>query len=265
MTLIQAVVLAVVQGLTEFLPVSSAAHLILVSRLTGWVDHGLAFDTAVHAGTLAAVVVYFRHDLLRMAGSLRPGAPSGDRRLLGALAVATLPALLAGALTAGLVGTYLRSPLVIAGTTLFFAVLLWLADRFTPKSLDVPAIGWKKALWIGLAQVLALVPGTSRSGITITAGLALGLTREAAARFSFLLSIPIIAAAGAWGFLQAWRAGEAMDLALFTLGALLAAIVAWLTIAAFLAWVRRAGLTPFVIYRLVLGSLLLVWFWPSGS
>lgn len=265
MTLIQVIVLAVVQGLTEFLPISSAAHLILVSRVTGWVDQGLAFDTAVHAGTLAAVVVYFRHDLLRMAGALRAHAPDEDRRLLGAVAIATLPALLVGVLVAGLVSTYLRSPLLIAGTTLLFAVLLWLADRFTPKNLGVAAVGWKKALLVGLAQVLALIPGTSRSGITITAGLALGLTREAAARFSFLMSIPIIAAAGAWGFLKAVRTGETMDFAMFALGALISGIVGWLTIAAFLAWLRRAGLTPFVIYRLALGTVLLIWFWPAGT
>lgn len=265
MTLLQLVVLAVVQGLTEFLPVSSAAHLILVSRFTDWADQGLAFDTATHVGTLIAVMIYFRRDLARMAVSMRPNAPQADRRLLRALIVATLPALMVGALAAGFVEAFLREPLLIAGTTIFFALVLLVADRTGIQQRGVDSVGWKTGLWIGLAQVLALIPGTSRSGITITAAMFLGLRRDAAARFSFLMSIPIIAAAGGWGFLQAFRAGESVDLFNFGLAAAISGMVAWATVAAFLAWLKRHGMTPFVIYRLVLGVVLLAWFWPGTN
>jgi undecaprenyl-diphosphatase len=260
-TALQLVVLAVIQGLSEFLPVSSSAHLVLVSQLTDWPDQGLAFDAAVHAGTLAAVVVYFRRDLVDLAaGGLRAGGDPAQRRLLVALAVATLPALAVGALAADWIEAWLRSPQLIAATTIAFGLLLGLADRFSRRTRTAESLGLTEALLIGLAQVLALIPGTSRSGITISAGLAMGLTREQAARFSFLLSIPIIAAAGAWGFATGLAAGGTFDLGRFAAAAALAGVVAWLTIAAFLAWLRRYGMTPFVLYRLALGALLLAWF-----
>lgn len=265
MTLIQLIVLALVQGLTEFLPISSSAHLILPAELSDWEDQGLAFDAAVHLGTLAAVVAYFRRDLWRMALAVRPRAPAADRRLLGWLVLATLPAVIVGAAAASWIGANLRSGLVIAWATIIFALFLWAADRFAPQRHAVEAVGWKRALWIGLAQVLALVPGTSRAGVTITAGLALGLTREAAARFSFLMSIPVIAAAGGLMLLKTLRGGEPVDATQFLIGVLVSGTVAWATIALFLAWLKRHGMTPFVVYRLALGILLLVLLHSYGS
>ena len=263
MTPLQLIVLAVIQGISEFLPVSSSAHLILVGQFSGWADQGLAFDAAVHAGTLTAVVVYFRRDLgaLARAGLDRDGDPVQRRLLLG-LALASLPALAVGALAAGWIELWLRSPLVIAATTVGFGLALGLADRFGAGRRLMESLNLRGALLIGLAQVLALVPGTSRSGITITAGLAMGLEREAAARYSFLLSIPIITAAGGWGFVSGLAEGGSFEFGRFLMGALISGVFAWLTIAAFLAWLRRFGMAPFVVYRLILGIFLLIWFWP---
>ncbi|MDT8408301.1 MAG: undecaprenyl-diphosphate phosphatase [Wenzhouxiangellaceae bacterium] len=260
---IQIVLLALIQGVSEFLPVSSSAHLVLFSHFSDWADQGLAFDAAVHAGTLAAVILYFRHDLAKLLRGGLGGSDPVQRTLLIGLALATVPALLVGALASTIIETSLRSPLLIAATTIVFGLALGVADRLGVRSKSIESLSLKSALMIGLAQVLALVPGTSRSGVTITAALALGLTREAAARYSFLLSIPIIAAAGGWGFLQGMRRGGSFELGQFLLGAGISGVFAWLTIAAFLAWLRRAGMTPFVVYRLILGAFLLVWFWPN--
>ena len=263
MTWLQIVVLALIQGVSEFLPVSSSAHLVLVSHFSDWVDQGLAFDAAVHVGTLVAVMIYFRSDLIRLLSAATGRGHAAEKTLLLALLIATLPALLVGAVASGWIELWLRSPLLIAATTILFGLLLGLADSFGQKRKTVESIGPKSALWIGLSQVLALVPGTSRSGVTITAGLALGLTREAAARFSFLLSIPIIAAAGGWGFVSGLRDGGRFELMQFLLGATVSSVFAWLTIAVFMAWLRRFGMMPFVVYRLILGVFLLVWFWPG--
>jgi len=187
---VQVIVLALVQGLTEFLPVSSSAHLVLVAPLLGWPDQGLAFDIAVHLGTLGAVVVYFRQHLFGLAsGMIRPGV---ERQEVLNLALATLPAVIAGFALADWLESWARAPEVIMLTTLCFGLLLGFADR---KGGGVAQITLSIALVIGLFQVLALVPGTSRSGITMTAALLLGVSRVEAARFSFLLSIPIIAGA----------------------------------------------------------------------
>ena len=264
MTWLQIVVLALIQGVSEFLPVSSSAHLALVNQFTDWVDQGLAFDAAVHAGTLAAVLMYFRRDLAQLVASLTDSASTVHRTLFWALVVATLPALLVGAVASSWIELWLRSPLLIAATTITFGLLLGLADMLGKKQQPIECIGPKSALFIGLSQMLALIPGTSRSGVTITAGLALGLTREAAARFSFLLSIPIIAAAGGWGFVSGLREGGSFELAQFVLGATVSGVFAWLTIALFMAWLKRFGMMPFVLYRLALGLFLLIWFWPEG-
>jgi len=262
-TALQILVLALIQGVSEFLPVSSSAHLILVAQLSTWGDQGLAFDAAVHAGTLTAVVMYFRSELIALAraGLDRNGDPI-QRRLLAGLAIATLPALVVGALAADLIEIWLRSPLVIAITTIAFGLVLWLADRFGTRNRRLETLGIRGAVFIGLAQVLALVPGTSRSGITISAALALGLEREAAARYSFLLSIPIIAAAGGWGFVNGLADGGSFEFGRFLVAAAISGLFAWLTITVFLAWLRRFGMAPFVAYRLILGAFLLYWFWP---
>jgi len=264
MTALQLIVLALIQGISEFLPVSSSAHLILVGQFAHWADQGLAFDAAVHAGTLTAVMLYFRRDLAALArAALRRDGDPVQRRLLLGLALASLPALAVGALAAGWIELWLRSPLVIAATTIVFGLALGLADRLGARRRRMESLNLRGALLIGLAQMLALVPGTSRSGVTITAALALGLEREAAARYSFLLSIPIIAAAGGWGLVSGLAAGGGFEFGRFLVGALIAGVFAWLTIAAFLAWLRRFGLAPFVIYRLILGVFVLIWFWPD--
>ncbi len=258
---LQAILLAFVQGLTEFLPISSSAHLILPAQLFGWVDQGVAFDIAVHVGTLLAVLAYFRSELLiLLQGSLRAlstGRLNAEATLVLQLALATLPVGLAGVLLLELISDEFRSIPVIAATTIGFGILLAVADRSDGGERE---LNWKAALWIGLAQVLALVPGTSRSGITITAGLFCGLGREQAARFSFLLSIPVILAAAALAGIEAGSAGLAISWAPTLVATTIAALTAYATIAFFLAWVQRLGMLPFAIYRCLLGlMLLLVW------
>lgn len=259
--------LGLLQGLTEFLPISSSAHLILLPVLVGWTDQGLAFDVAVHVGTLFAVLAYFRRELLRMVRSclraLRTGVLDADARLAGLIALGTAPVVLAGLLldavgSLGVTGAaaLFRGAAVIASTTVGFALLLWWADRRGSRSRHESSLNWRDALLVGAAQVLALIPGTSRSGITITAALALGFERKAAARYSFLLSIPVIAAAGLRSAATAFEAPEATDWAALSLGAVVSAVSAWLTIHLFLRLMERIGLLPFVIYRLVLGALL---------
>jgi len=263
LTLLQIVVLSVIQGLTEFLPVSSSAHLILGSKAFGWPDQGLVFDVATHLGTLLAVFVYFRTELTGMAvACLRAPRDATDRehrRMALYLALASVPALLAGGLLHGLVEGHLRDLRIIAWATLGFGLLLWVADAAGRRSRDLGRMTLGRALAIGLAQALALVPGTSRSGITITAGRFLGFTPEAAARFSFLLSIPVIGAAGSYGALRVATHDTDVQWSQFLLAMGLSAVAGWVCIAAFLALLRRVGLLPFVLYRLALG-LTLLWF-----
>lgn len=255
MQIVQVVVLAVTQGLTEFLPISSSGHLVLVPVFVGWPDQGLAFDIAVHAGTLAAVVVYFRKDLVNMCLSLAaPASPDG--RLAWQLVVATVPLGLAGLVFADLVETVLRSPLVIAGASAGFGVTLWLADALGPRQRTERSLGWWDSLLIGLGQALALIPGTSRSGITMTAGLALGLDREAASRFSFLLAVPAIAMAATWQIIQFSRDPEPIAWHALALATALSAVTAFLAIAVFLKLIGRIGMSVFAVYRIVLAVVI---------
>lgn len=265
MTLIQVVVLALIQGLTEFLPISSSAHLILGGRAVGWPEQGLVFDVATHLGTVLAAVVYFRHDIVRMTAACLRAPASGeefrDRRLVGLLVLASGPALLAGYYGSALVESHLRDVKVIAYATVGFGLLLWWADAKGGRGLDFDRLNWRHAVAIGVAQVLSLIPGVSRSGITITAGRFLGLDAHSAARFSFLLSIPITAAAGVYGALRVWQGSARIEWFEFWLGVGLSAVAGWACIAAFLALVRRIGLLPFVAYRLALGLFLLWLTW----
>jgi undecaprenyl-diphosphatase len=259
MTLLQIIVLSLIQGLTEFLPVSSSAHLILGGRLFGWTDQGLVFDVATHLGTLLAVLVYFRRDLARMARSWagREPAEAASRQLGLILLLASVPAIVAGALLHGWVESSLRDIKVIAVTTIGFGLLLWWADARFARGKDLDAMNLKAGLLIGLAQVLALVPGTSRSGITITAGRMLGFDAASAARFSFLLAIPVIAAAGGYGLWRMIAYGTPTDWLQFGLAVVFSALAGWACIATFLALLKRVGLLPFVLYRLALGLALL--------
>lgn len=264
----QVVVLAVLQGLTEFLPISSSAHLILLPLLSDWPDQGLAFDVAVHVGTLLAVLGYFRRDLVAMAGdwlqSLSAGRRVGDSRMVWFLVVGTVPVGAFGLVVKAVGDEWLRSAEVITAATIFFALLLWWSDRANVAlhrdrvRRGETEIGWRDVLIVGAAQALALIPGASRSGITITAGLAVGLSRETSARFSFLLSIPVVALAGALEALEAWASHEAVAWGAMFAGALISFVCAYATIHFFLKLVERIGLFPFVVYRLVLGALLLV-------
>ncbi|KPP98094.1 undecaprenyl-diphosphate phosphatase [Marinobacter sp. HL-58] len=259
------IVLAIIQGLTEFLPISSSAHLILPSQILGWPDQGLAFDVAVHVGTLAAVIWYFRMEVCRLtvawAGDTARGRVGQDSGLAWAVIAGTVPAGLAGLLLNDFIESSLRSGLVIAASTIGFGLVLWWSDAVGRRVRELPSLTMKDAMIIGVAQALALIPGTSRSGITITAALFLGFGREAAARFSFLLSIPLILAAGLLKTLELVEQGGATDWTAIALGAALSFVSAVICIHLFLKFLERLGLMPFVIYRMILGVLLLVMLW----
>ena len=256
---LQVLVLAAVQGLTEFLPVSSSAHLVLVPVLTGWPDQGLAFDVAVHVGSLAAVLVYFRGDFAAMLrdGLRRPRDAGGHGRLGWLVVIATIPVAVAGLAVDASLSESLRDPLVIAVATIGFGLALLFAERTGAKDRPAESIGTRDAIVIGCAQVIALVPGTSRAGITMTAGLLVGLTPAASARFSFLLSAPVILMAGGWKTLQLAAGAADAGWSALVVGAFVAAVCAYACIHAFLRLIARIGFAPFVAYRLVLGTVLL--------
>lgn len=262
MDMIQIVTLALIQGLTEFLPVSSSAHLILPAQLLGWPDQGLAFDVAVHLGTLSAVMLYFRQDIYLLVrdwlGSLVGRGTTQYSRMAWYVALATVPAVLFGLILkkSGL-DESLRSVTVIMATTLIFGALLGLADHLGKRRMGIEKMTLSRALVIGFSQMLALIPGTSRSGITMTAALMLGFNREAAARFSFLLSIPVIMGAGLLLTLDLVKSPQPVDWGILAGGALLSGVSAMLCIHLFLGVINRMGLMPFVVYRLGLGVALL--------
>jgi undecaprenyl-diphosphatase len=257
----QAVVLSLVQAVTEFLPISSSGHLILVPYFLGWPDQGLSFDVAAHLGTTVAVVAYFRRDLWDLITGFFSGAPGHydfvPRRLGWALVVGTIPAALAGLALESTISTHLRSPLLIAGTTFVYALFLLWADRAGSQQRDLASLGLRDALLIGLAQALALVPGTSRSGITITAALLLGFVRPAAARFAFLLFIPVGILAGGHDLLKLWRTGElGNQLTPILIAILVSGAVGYLVIGWLLGWLRSRPLTVFVVYRIALAAVI---------
>lgn len=260
MTFLHIVVLALVQGITEFLPISSSGHLILVPTLTGWPDQGLLMDVAVHVGTLGAVILYFWRDLWAMLSGLwraLRGKRDPGARLAGCVIVATVPVVVAGYLMNRHMPGGLRSLAVIGWATLGFGVLLYMIDRVGMTVRRVEHLKMGDAVVIGLAQVLALIPGASRSGVTMTAGRLLGMERPDAARFSMLMSIPAILGAGTLKGLELYQAGDAA----LTSAALTAAGIAFgaalIAITVMMAWLKRATFTPFVLYRIVLGGFLL--------
>lgn len=270
---IQIIVLALVQGLTEFLPVSSSAHLILVPQFIGWADQGLAFDVATHFGSLMAVLWYFRKDIQPLCidwfKSIRIQRHTGDSVLAWGVILGTLPAGLAGLLLNDY-AEHFRNPLVIASTTIIFGLLLWYADataqknialrkqeneQFSPKTEHQLTL--KIILFIGFAQALALIPGTSRSGITITAALLMGMSRKASARLSFLLSIPLILAASLLETME--LSSSALHISWLDIfwGTALSAVSAYLCIHYFIRLLDSVGMMPFIVYRLILGTVLL--------
>ncbi|MCY4590981.1 MAG: undecaprenyl-diphosphate phosphatase [Alphaproteobacteria bacterium] len=258
MPLFQLTVLALVQGITEFLPISSSGHLAALPHLMAWPDQGLAIDVAVHAGTLLAVLVYLRHEVAGMIAGLA-GRSTPGLRLALLVILASVPVTVAGFLVLRHLGDVFRSIEVIAWTTLVFGILLGIADRSGAKSRRIEAMTWRDALLIGAAQVLALVPGTSRSGITMTAGLFLGYGRADAARFSLLLGIPAIAGAAVLTGFDLYRHGDAAIGLDAVIAGGLAFVSALLVIHLMMAWLARASFAPFVAYRVLLGLGLIGW------
>ena len=265
MTLLEIIVLAILQGLTEFLPISSSGHLILVPALLGWPDQGIAFDVAVHFGTLSAVMWFFRAEVRGLLAGFftqLSSTRSEDNRRFALLAwliiIGTVPVGLAGILLRDWIAAELRAPLIIAATTAGFGIALWLAERLGVRRRGESDLRVADALLIGIAQALALVPGTSRSGITMTAGMMLGLRPAAAARFSFLLSIPVILLAALLELAKLLGTDVPTDWTALALGTLLSATVAYLTIKYFLKFLDRIGMLPFMLYRLALAFVIVV-------
>ena len=259
---LQAVLLAILQGLTEFLPISSSAHLILPSQILGWGDQGNAFDVAVHVGSLAAVLIYFRKEVADMTVAwfawVFKGNKSADGRLAWAVLWGTVPVGLIGATFHFLkIDEMLRATEVIAATTIIFALVLWWADNQAKQARDEHTLKIKDIVFIGCAQALSLVPGTSRSGITMTAALMLGLTRTAAARFSFLLSIPAIVLSGGLKSYELATGVVPVDWLMLALGAAVSGAAALACIHIFLILLEKIGFKPFIFYRLGLGAVLI--------
>ena len=265
MSMTQIFLLAIIQGVTEFLPVSSSGHLNLLHGLTDLPDQGIIIDVAVHAGTLLAVMIYFRHDVLRLLHGgieiLSPQSakkPSENKSEAIQIIIATLPILPVGALLV-LTGwiDLLRDPKVVAWATIIFTLPLFLADHFRQSNISVAATGWRGAAIIGCAQIFALIPGASRAGVTITAARTLGCTRHDAARFSMLLSIPVIVIFAGLGLMDLLVAGDLTLMGNAALAAVLAAATALVSIHLFMKMTAKLSLLPFVLYRLVLGASLL--------
>tara|TARA_B100000700_G_scaffold317036_1_gene407723 strand:+ start:2455 stop:3252 length:798 start_codon:yes stop_codon:yes gene_type:complete len=262
LTLIQLTIIALIQGITEFLPISSSGHLVLIPDLTGWRDQGLIIDVAVHLGTLGAVIIYFWRDIwMILKGLIRPGKIRRNQglKLVFHMFIATLPLIIVGAIVYEQLGDSLRNAAVVGWATLGFAILLYLADRYNITVNRIEHMTWGRALAIGIAQTLALIPGASRAGTSITMARSLGFERTEAARFAMLLSIPAILAAGSGATLKIIEA-EMLHLltdALFA-GAI-AFIASFMAVVLMMAWLKRANFTPFVIYRILLGTAILVW------
>ena len=264
MDLLHLILLGLVQGLTEFLPISSSAHLVLLPHLLGWEDQGLVYDIAAHLGSLFAVVIYFKKDLQGMfsawTASINGGPATNESYLMWYLLVATLPVAVIGYTSYSFVALWFRSPVIIAIATIFFGLLLWWADVSSKRQRQVTDLKMKDSILIGLAQAIALIPGTSRSGITMTAGLMLGFDRTTAARFSFLLAIPTIVLAGGHEVYRFFIPGVKIDILAFCTVLFVSAISAWFAIKYFLKFLENTGMLPYVVYRFLLGSVLIYLF-----
>lgn len=272
MNLIQAVVLGIIQGLTEFLPISSSAHLIFVSEFIGWGDPGLAFSVALHLGTLIALLAYFWRDIISLVkalvASIRERSLKGDpeRKLSWLLLIGSIPGAVAGALWDSQIEEIFHTPanrllalVVIAGLMAVLGAVLWLAERYARHARELGDIRLSDALLVGLAQALALLPGVSRSGGTITTGLLLGLQRDTAARFSFLLAIPIVGGAGALEMYKVVRAGiPDPELAAFVVGFVSAAVVGYLCVKLLLQYLRQGTVNVFAYYRFAAAAGIIV-------
>ena len=265
MDLFQIIILAIIQGITEFLPVSSSAHLILLSKITDFNDQGLAMDVAAHFGSLLAVILYFYRDLriivaAGIASCIQRQVNNHEAKIFWLIIFASIPVLLIGYFCRDYISSELRAPLVIAGATIVFGLLLWLADVIKGGNRKLLSLSFIDAMIIGLFQVLALIPGTSRSGITITAALFLGFTAKEASRFAFLLAIPVILAATSYEALKLYQSGLNADLITFTIVTVLSAFFAFITIHLFISLIEKTGMLPYVIYRMLLGLVLIYLF-----
>ncbi len=262
MVLYHILILALVQGITEFLPISSSGHLILTSKVLGWPDQGLVMDIAVHVGTLFAVMVYFWRDIWLMATGivrLATGRGNPGARLAFYVIVGTVPVVIVGYFAKDFIETGLRSAEIIAWSTLGFGLLLWISDRIGMTLRTIEHLTWGSALFIGMLQILALIPGTSRSGITMTAARLLGMERRDAARFSMLLSIPTILGAGLLSGYDLYKLGDVSLGQDALIAMVLAFVTAMIAIWGLMQWLRNASFTPFVIYRIILAAGLLYW------
>ena len=261
MSYFEAIILAIVQGITEFLPVSSSAHLILVPELLGWADQGLAFDVAVHVGTLLAVLVFLRKELQAIIPAWLVGWKGFDWDTSGKLGwllvLATIPVGLIGLLAGDYIEAYLRTSLVIAASTLVFGLLLGWADRSGHENQKpMEELTWKQTLTVGIAQAFALIPGTSRSGVTMTAMLAMGFDRVASARFSFLMAVPAIALPGLLKGGELASSGQSVAWDVLMIGVAVSAIMAFSCMHWFMRLIQKVGMTPFVIYRILLAIVI---------
>lgn len=264
MDFVQLILFALLQGITEFLPISSSAHLALLPLLNDSYGHDLYLDVAAHSGTLTAVIYYFWHDIKTMTTSGIRTMPwrknNTEANLFWFIILTTIPVIATGFFGYGLISTYLRGPVVIATTTILFALLLWWYDATGTQQRNAKTICSKDIICIGIAQAIALIPGTSRAGITITAALMLGFDRQTSVRFSLLLSIPTLFCAGCYTAFLLIQKGNATNFIPCIIVAIVSSLVAHLTIKFFLTFVARTGMLPYVIYRCVLGSVLLYFF-----
>ena len=252
----ESIILGIVQGLGEFLPISSSAHLIFVPWLFGWQDPGITFDVALHLGTLIAVITYFYRDwVILIRSGIKEGVNSFNGKLFWYLVIATVPGALIGKLFEEQAETVFRNMLLIGIVLVAMGILLYLADRYAKKSADLSGMNFPKSFLIGISQALAIVPGISRSGITMTTGLALGFNRETAAKFSFLLSTPIILGAGILKIKDITAQSVNLE---FIAGVIMSAIVGFLSIKFLLKYLQKHGFGIFVIYRIVIGIILII-------
>lgn len=259
MTILQALVLGIAQGLGEFLPISSSAHLILIPWLFKWHDPGLTFDVALHLGTLVAVILFFWKDWLKLIRhGFTKGMSSTEGRLFWFIVLASIPGAVVGALLESQAETVFRSPLLIGIMLMVMGLILFWADRANQQRKDFETVTLKQSLWIGLSQAFAIIPGVSRSGVTMTTGLFLGLARDETARFSFLLSTPIIAGAG---ILKLRHLPVSAITPAFIVGMAASAVVGVLVIGFLLRWLKKNSFLPFVWYRLILGAAVLTIVW----
>jgi undecaprenyl-diphosphatase len=273
MEILAAAILGIVQGLTEFLPISSSAHLILVPWFFGWEPKGLAFDVSLHLGTAIAVLAFFWGEWVRLGRDVIAGLKQGtlfasqSQKLFWLLVIGTIPAAIAGLALEETIEAHLRSPLIIVFTLAVLATTLYWAEKRSRQNRSMEHFSWADSIWIGLSQALALIPGVSRSGITITTAMFRDSDRTSAARFSFLLSTPVIVGAG---ILEAWRllsilrspaAGTAdADWIVIVVGTLFAAVTGFLCIRYFLRYLQTKSLMPFVIYRFILAPIVLIYY-----